>query len=59
MSDATEAKIRDEYELEKIRAEISLLIQDTKKWRLETMFYPFIVGASVAGALLAVGKFFL
>ncbi len=44
---------------EKIRAEISRLIAETSKINRENAFYPFMVGATVTLAMVAVVKLFL
>lgn len=52
------ADVKD-YELEKLRAEISKLMAETAKIQRENAYYPLIVGASVTLAIVAIVKIFL
>ncbi len=46
-------------ELEKIHAEIAKLIAETAKIQRETMWYPFVVSATVVAGIIALTKLFL
>ncbi len=44
---------------DKMRAEIAKLIAETAKINRENKYYPIIVGASAAAALIALAKLFV
>ena len=46
-------------DLEKVHAEITKLAAETAKINSENKFYPFIVGATVTLAIVAIVKLFL
>ncbi len=51
-------EVMDELEVQKIRAEIREMLAHTAKLRVETWFYPLIVGAALVTAGAALGRYF-
>lgn len=52
-------EIREELEVEKIKAEVAKLIEDTRKVKKEADWYVAIVASTATLAIVAVTKLFL
>lgn len=57
MSDKSDLK--EQLEIEKLRAEVSQLIEDTRKTRKEADWYLLVIGSAATLAIVAVAKLFL
>lgn len=56
---ATKSEIREDLELEKLKVEVSKLVEETRKTRKEADWYLLIIGSGVTLAIVAVAKLFL